>query len=250
MNKFNYLPRIFAGILRCKMSKMSVVLLVILLGACSKDSTPVGPDSLSYSPPKAGSTFRFYSYATDTTNSLPIEFSRDTTIHTFLQIGMNFAGKTNVSKISQTSRNHSDSTYLNFETNGDISIYSILGNGRTAWVTVPIGSKTTTSMVATDTITIVSGDSIRNKFSSEFSYIGTENLTINGKTLNVIKLKLTSIQSETKVGVTTTKTMDVFFYFAPTIGYYAKTDQPVQVPPWDDVKYEGNIEILLDYILK
>jgi hypothetical protein len=250
MNKFRYFPHIFSGTMVSQMRTIGVIVLVILLGACAKDSTPVGPDTVTYSPPKAGSTFRYDTYSTDTTASLPIEGSHDTTLHTVLQSGMSFAGKTNVTMISTVNKYYTDTTYISYESNGDISVLNPFNLEQNEWVIMPVGSKTSTSIVLFDTTNIVSGVSNRNKISAEISNAGTENLTVNGKTISIIKLKSATIFATTKAGVTSSVPGEKFTYFAPSLGYIVKTNQPVQVSPFGGKKQEGSVEMLLDYTLK
>lgn len=101
-----------------------------------------------------------------------------------------------------------------------------------------------------DTTITVSGVSIRNKLTTEVSYVGTENLAVNGKTLSVIKLKQALIFATTTAGVTSSKTLEAFIWFAPSLGYIVKSDQPVQDSPFGGGKQEGSVKMLLDYTLK
>lgn len=248
MNTLNHRPSSCRASLISTIRTVSIVVIVILLGACSKDNPTTPSESITYTPPRIGSSFHYSIYDTDTTTSLPITKSYDTTVHIFSNTEISYQGKNNVSKIYETSPFFTNVTYLNYESNGDVSVYVDRGNGEYIWLTLPMGSKTTKTLVFMDTTKIVSGVTTRSKYTSEASYVGTENLTIKGKSVSVLKMKLSNSFAETVNGVTTTKTMAVFFYFAPSLGYYVKTEQPVQVAPWSDVKQEGHEEILIYYI--
>ncbi len=227
-----------------------LLILVASVSSCSKSSDPVGPGSASYSAPKTGSTFSYDQYATDTTNAMPIASSRDTSVHTFLRTGITYAGKTNVSQILEKTRFSTDTTYINYETNGDISSYGSDGNGGMIWGTIPIGSKTTFSFTQADTTEVILGVTTRIKISVEVKYVSEETLSIKGQSINVTKLKQSFIVATTVGGVMKSKSADVFVYFAPSLGYIVKSDQPVQDGIFSSGKSKGHVMMLFDYTLK
>lgn len=227
-----------------------LLILAAFISSCSKSTDSVGPGSSSYSAPKAGSSFTIDRYATDTTNAMPIASTRDTSVETFLQSGISYAGKTNVSQIVAVSSSSTDTSYINYETNGDISSYGSDGHGSMIWGTIPIGSKSTFSYTQTDTTKVILGVSTRLKVSVEASYVDMETMIVKGQSISVIKLKQSFIIATTAGGVTKSKSADVYVYFAPSLGYFVKNDKPVQDGIFSTGKSEGQVETVFDYNLK
>ncbi|MBL8000156.1 MAG: hypothetical protein JNL32_16155 [Candidatus Kapabacteria bacterium] len=122
---------------------------VAVLTSCGSED-PSAP--ITFVQPKVGSTYTYDQYATDTLNALPIASSRDTTVATFIQVGKSMFGKTNVSMIITESRNGADTSYMNYESNGDVSLSFDIGTGQTEWISVPVSSRVPQTFSHTDTV--------------------------------------------------------------------------------------------------
>jgi len=224
-----------------------VLVFVMLLASCSKDSTPTGTNTVTYVQPKAGSVFVFDSYNTDTTTNLPVG-TRDTVRHTFLQTAMSYVGKMNVSKISKVSTFFMDTTYLNYESNNDVSTF-VPDTASGKWITFPYSSKTTLSFTAFEGTFDVFGVMTVVKSVATFTYNSDATMTVKGTSLSVLKFKQDLVTTSTALGVSTTTTQNGFVYIAPSLGYVVKTETLPSVSSTGD-KLQGQVETLIDYTLK
>ncbi|PKL84424.1 MAG: hypothetical protein CVV22_13060, partial [Ignavibacteriae bacterium HGW-Ignavibacteriae-1] len=89
------------------MKKVLILILIaitILFVSCNKESNPVKPITDTYVQAKVGSSFTFDEYTIDPESGLPISENRDNTMQTILTTGMNFMGKTNVTKVVSNNR--------------------------------------------------------------------------------------------------------------------------------------------------
>ena len=224
--------------------------LAAFLVSC-KSSNPVSPGS-SFTQPKAGSSFTFDEYSTDTTTGLPIPGTRDTSVQTFVQTGMSYKGKINVSEVVSVTSSSRDTFYLNFESNGDISEYEPGLSANFNWFTIPIGSKTTSLLISEDTTISFGGITEHTKSTVTISYVDDETMTVKGQSLSVTKLQLLAVSTQTVTppGTTTTTTDISFAYFAPSLGYLTKSETPVSTDPTSGTKSQGRLSILFDYTEK
>ncbi len=225
------------------------IVLATFLSSCSKTDNPVTPGSSSFVQPKAGSSFTYDEYATDTTTAQPVPGSRDTSVQTIVQTGMTYNGKTNVTKIISVTSGNNDTSYINFESNGDLSVYI---NGLSIpqkWFTFPTGSKSTNSVTLSDTTQDVFGVSIETKVVLTASFVDNETMTVKGQFLSVTKIKQAFTITITTAGVPNIQSQNSFLYFAPSIGYVTKSETPVSTD-LSGAKAQGHLSILFDYTLK
>jgi len=221
-------------------------LLIIILSSCSKDN-PAAP--VTFVQPKVGSTYYHDDYDTDTTSGMPIDSTRDTTVTTFTQVGTTFMGKTNVTVLSIEDKNGTSTNYLNYEANGDVSMYGG-PEGSLKWLLLPVSSKSTQSLTLADTTIDLYGVSMRTVVSMTTSYSGTESMSVKGQALSVVKLSQTITYKLTVDTITTSNTFNNYIYYAPSIGFIAKTEVPIQLSPFDRTKQNGQVATLIDFILK
>lgn len=220
--------------------------LIIILSSCSKDN-PAAP--VTYVQPKVGSTYYHEDYETDTTSGMPIASSRDTTVTIFTQVGTSFMGKTNVTVLSIEDKNGTSTNYLNYEANGDVSMYGG-PEGSLKWLLLPVSSKSTQSLTLADTTIDLYGVSMRTVISMTTSYSGTESMSVKGQALSVVKLNQAITSKVTVDTITTSNTFNSYIYYAPSIGFIAKTEVPIQLSPFDRSKQNGQVATLIDFILK
>ena len=226
------------------------VILGVVLSSCSKSSNPTGPGTTTYVQPKAGSFFTYDEYQTDTTTGQPVPGTRDTSVQTFVQSGISYMGKTNVSEIVSASRMSHDTTYLNYESNGDLSVWGSSGLSSTmSWLLLPTGSKTSNSITSDTTVTIL-GITTETKTVFTLAYVDDETMTIKGQSISVTKLKEMITLTVTTAGVPATQTQSSFAYFAPSLGYLTKTETPVQVGIFSTGRQQGQLSTLFDFTEK
>ena len=227
----------------------SVLALLIVLASCSDKA--VDPGTITVIQAKAGSTFTFDEYNTDTATGMPIAESRDTSVHTITRTGITFLGKSNVSEVSMLSSTDTSTVYFNYEANGDISFgYPGFSPASAIWVTYPISSKTSSTVTLIDTSYTFFGVTISAKTTLTSSYVGTESMTINGQSVSVIKIKMTSLTKTTTAGIPREDTSVTYIYIAPSLGYLAKVDQAPMTIPVLGTKSEGSYSALIRYTLK
>ncbi len=220
-------------------------IVAISLSSCKSD--PAGPASVVYVQPKLGSVFTFDEYRADSITGLPVPGHRDTSVQTVLQTGIPWMGKTNVMKVVTIAGKTNDTSYINFETNNDISTLYDANKGQ--WITFPISSKITNSIVLSDTIETGHGVSRETKITLAASYVDNETMVVKGQSINVIKIQKLATQTITTSGVSTIDSLLTFGYFAPSLGYTSKIDQPISTDRFG-TKAEGLLSTLIDFNLK
>ncbi len=232
------------------LKKISVLLmLAVMVAACSQSTSPSGTTA-TYIQTKSGSTFTFDEYATDTTTGLPVPGTRDTAVQTVLQTGMTYMGKTNVTKIHEISPSVDDTIYINYETNHDVSVFEATAlDTEPVWNALPTGSKSSNS-ITSDTTVSVFGVPVETKISQTIAYLDNETMTVNGNSIGVSKLSETVSFTTISAGTSSTQSSLGYFYYAPSLGFIARTEQPVQAALFGNGKAEGPVSTLINYSLK
>ena len=238
---------------------MKRVLILVLLAittlfvSCNKESNPVKPNADTYVQAKVGSSFTYDEYSIDPGSGLPISESRDSTMQTILTTGMNFMGKTNVTKVVSNNRSGSDTIYINIEKNNDLSIFQVidaeLGDPKTVWFSLPTGTKSVISTVLLDTIVKFFDEETQVKLSIKTSYINEEQLLINGQSLKVYKISHLTTQLFKTGAESMTFSSESFIYFAPSLGFIVKAETPVSQNEFGEY-LEGFMSTLIDYTIK
>jgi hypothetical protein len=233
--------------------------LAAFLSSCNNKDNPAGPNSSTQVQPKAGSSFPFDEYDIDTITGKPVASTRDTSVQTFVQIGMSYLGKTNVSKVVSVTGFSRDTQYLNFESNGDVSaLFQVTqtGGGQVSgtpqgWFTIPTGTKTSNSGVLTDTTFAPFPGYLENsKTTLTSSFIDDETTTVKGQSISTTKIQhsLTDVETITPPGTSNTYSTISFSYFATSLGYLTKTDNPATTT--NGTKAAEHVSILIDYTEK
>ena len=235
---------------------------------CSYNPTPDYTPGKTV-PAKSGTTYTFKNTPIDTTGK-PMPDSSYMTVDSVAETGLQLYGKNNVTHIVSTNLKFGLSTdnYINFESNGDVSIYTSSGIGAILavfginippWVTYPVQSHTTVSLkLFEDTVTIPNIPLPLDVVGSDTnSFVNTGTATASGKTMGVFNLKsVTPISGSTspfpgiKVPIFTTSQVRTIS-FAPSIGYY--TDQlsnPMTNLPFGVPAIQGSDAVLVSYTLK
>jgi hypothetical protein len=186
----------------------------VALAGCKSSTSPSSPSS-NITMPNAGSYFVTASVETNSTGAI---VSSDTTTDSFIQTGLNYDGKTNVDMIYETQAGVvTDTAYLHYESNGDLSVYSTGGASLfSGWITYPFASQGTNNINGD---TVIMGENTQINLSLSGGGNGTS--TIMGQSVAVEKVNLSGTitipQVDTvQIGNSTTS-------FAPSLGYVVET---------------------------
>ncbi len=219
--------------------------IVIVLSSCSKD-TPTSSTRSEFIHAKAGSTFTFDEYSTDSTNAIN-DGSRDTMISTILRTDGAIGGKSGVLLVEENRSGVRDTVYYAYETNENLSFsYPSFPT----WETIPTG--TGLRIVRSTEYSLFSGpDTTAIHDSTITSLIGTENVTIKGQSVSVKKLELSYRHRETYDGVNGIESQrEIFLYYAPSLGLIIKKTSQSFNDPYGRGWVDGSYQMLIDYNLK
>lgn len=230
---------------------ISFLLLAVVLISCGDDSDPVNTQTDTFIQPKEGSFFKFDDYDIDTLKSERIPGSTDTTTDTFAKTGMTYMGKTNVSMIITTDKNSTDTFYINYEPNNDITSLQKSGLNTDKWVTYPITSKAPFSLVLSDTTYphYQTGEPVHSTTTMKITFEGRETISYKGQSVAVVKMK--TLFTITSITPSESEVYEVpgFSYFAPSFGYVVKRETPVRTYQ-NGEKEIGSVGVLIDNLLK
>lgn len=231
------------------MIKVAALLtLVVILASCSDN--PSNPANTTLIVPKTGSIFVMEEFKTDTTTGAPIDSTRDTVRYEVTQSGITLQGKSNVAVFSQDGDSAGYGPRFSYESNGDVGMFmqnSPTGSG--IWVIFPIQSRTSATITIMDTTYTLGPLTVHSTNKVKTEYIGTGTVTVKGQVINVVQVRMTTTSS-VSAGLTSNETVSSGdFYFAPSLGFYAKgTSSPPQVPGMK--KLNGGMSTLVEYELK
>lgn len=193
----------------------------ILVAGCSGDNPVDNPGNSTHSVPKPGSSYTFKGYSVDS-NNVKIQGTDQTIIWTVTDNNLSHNGKTGLVKIV----NGTKVGYMSYAANGDlIGTTGDAGGGMigSMWVTYPFGSKTTFTYPALDSVIVQGGEQSRVRFSGTVTYLGEEDVTVNGQTVRAQKVLDKYTQSTEKDGVpTVTVEAENTLWYSPTVGYFVK----------------------------
>ncbi len=225
------------------------LLCLSFFSSCSKDNPTTPNTAQQFVKVKPGSTFTFDEYSTDSTNTM-IPGSQITSVSTILRTDGAIAGKTGVVVVENARAGALDTTYFTYETNNNVSVLGTSpSTGVPLWFTLPVGTGVKSIASSADSatelgLTTVARDTIT------VSLLGTESMTVKGASLSVKKVQLSFHVVMTVNGlIFIDVTGDNLIYYAPTLGFIAKTSFPARQDPgggWT----EGNVQTLVDYDLK
>jgi hypothetical protein len=222
-------------------------ILAAFVSSCSKSTSTSTPPS-DIVKANTGSTFTYDEYSTDSTNAI-IVGSRDTMICTILQTSGYMGGKSGVLFVEEKRVSNRDTAYYSYESNNNLSVYVNPSDpSLPIWETVPTGTgvtiirPTTYSFIGIDT-TVVNDSTIT-------SLVGTENMIIKGQSVSVKKMQLSFRHATWNSGGGALESkIDNFLYYAPSLGFIAKTSSVARPDPFGGW-IEGSSQTLIDYTLK
>ena len=219
--------------------------IVIVLSSCSKD-IPTSTTPSEFIHAKAGSTFTFDEYSTDSTNAIN-DGSRDTMISTILRTDGAIGGKSGVLLVEENRAGVRETVYYAYETNENLS-YSY--PSYPTWETIPTG--TGLRIVRSTDYSLLSGpDTTAIHDSTITTLASTENIIIKGQSVSVKKMELSYRHRKTYNGVNGIESQrEIFLYYAPTLGLIVKKTSQSFNDPYGRGWVDGSYQMLIDYNLK
>jgi len=250
---------------RVSLFSAAICVCVFVIGCGYNPGGPLGPGKTL--PAGAGSTYIYNNTPIDTTGKL-ITDSSYMSVDSVVAAGMTYNGKTNVTHFA--SRNLKTgvitSSYINFETNGDISEYvggsilAFLGIKYPDWVTYPIQTHTASGFQVADTtinlpVQGLGSIPIHMIVVDSITYINWNSFILNNISIPVFNLKHQTNYSGTVTLLILPAPFNVnaitTISFAPSIGYYTDmTTQPFHFPFNVLSAIQGSEKTLIAYNLK
>ncbi|MBK9183781.1 MAG: hypothetical protein IPM83_11825 [Ignavibacteria bacterium] len=224
-----------------------MIALALVVVSCSSND-PVSPQPTTINR-RQEARFHLNVFSTDPTTGEPISSTKLRYTATITQTGLTFLGKTNVSKMRTEGIGEVTDAYIYYDPNGDFSVAALYNNVPTGWVTWPVASHTKTENVIADTTYSVGGISISNKATATI-YVGTGNHGDRRQGCYRGQDGADPRERRYLIRVSQTISLSQDGYFAPTIGFFAKTFNDGQLNPVSGEKMEGVLSVLVAYDLK
>ncbi len=229
--------------MRYTLTSALILAAIVAVSGCKSNSTsPNSPPPVVY--PNPGSYYIVQNTITDILNKV---LSVDTMKETVLATNVSIYGQTGVTVMLDSGKGgwRKDTAYYIYEANGDLLSYQSLPGLPFArrWVTFPCGSQTWFLWFRLDTI---EKDAVNHDDTASHFFVGADGngvviFTINGQTVGTEDAYLSdTITDTTTGGRTATDTIfstighsyaSALYDFAPTLGYFAETDGPVNYAP-------------------
>src|SRR5947209_5470499 len=141
--------------MKTKISLFNILIFLfcsLTMHGCKPGTSSIPPDLGQTTRPKSGSTFTFRNVPLDKNGTAEPD-SAYTTMDSVMESGINFSGKNNVVLFASRIHNGSWSeSYLNYEANGDFSIYFPNASSLPPWVTLPVHSRNAQVIILIDTL--------------------------------------------------------------------------------------------------
>lgn len=198
---------------------------------------------------KAGSTFTFDEYLTDSTNAI-ISGSRDTMTSTIIETNGYMGGKSVVFFVEEKHRGSIDTAYYAYETNGNLSVYVNPSDPSfLIWEIVPTGTEAT--IIRPSSYSFIGIDTSDTHDSTITSLVSAENITIKGQAVSAKKmlLRFRHVMALNRVKQLDL-TIDNTLSYAPSLGYIVKNVSPSRRNPFGSGWINGKFQTLIDYNLK
>jgi hypothetical protein len=142
-------------------------------------------------------------------------------------VNVSFGGKNKVMVVTQAGYAPGAwSQHFNFELTGDISEHMEIGGPfSSSWLTYPVSTQGPRSVILADTSVIYSGELIHVTIKVDMTNEGVSSVKVGDTTLAVVKVKLVGTTSLTSPSANESQLTTAYYYYAPSIGYFAKQRQ-------------------------
>jgi hypothetical protein len=221
-----------------------ILLAGVLIAGCKSSSTSPNGSGGSTVIPNAGSYFIIANLQFDSTGAI---ISSDTTVETFFATGLTIYGKTNVAELIDSSNGQvTDTAYINYESDGDVSAFGNNIAGSSDWWLYPFASQQSQT---------INGDTsysgVAEKYTFTFSGGGSGNASILGKDFSTEKVNLNGKIIASFLGVTDTVSGSFgTISFAPSLGEVVDETTPAMRDPITHAQGTSSHDFVIRYVLK
>ncbi len=238
--------------------KFASILCILFITGCSYNPGPNSTGPGKTVPAKSGSTYTFKNVRTDTTGKKidsTTYYSRDSVVFS----GRDTLGKTNVSDIASVDTATGfvfSHTYYNFESNGDISLYSGSGGGFGGvtlpdWRTYPMQTHLTIGAKIGDTTLTIPGIPVPIPIKAYDSVFYVNSSTYPVGSIPVYNFKEVITVNATIFFAPVTFVLTRHLSFAPSLGYIISDITDPSISPTPLIPSNGGSEMtLVSYKLK
>jgi hypothetical protein len=197
--------------------------LVSLISSCKYEPSDGGGNTTTKVTPKTGSSYNYNRHEIDSTSSG--KTTGDTAVSAVvISSDTTFAGKSHVVVLIDDY----DTVRYTYESNGDVSFYragfgssGFVFNNPTPWLTLPFGSKATgVTLFSTPQTIDYGGNQETVTVTGTADYIGTDQISVNGKTISSNQARLTITITGTSPAAVNIISTQTFSFDPSTIGYY------------------------------
>ncbi len=230
---------------------MAIALTVIV--GCHSTTTSPNDGGSTIVRHGAGSYFIMERVTRDSTGAI---VSTSTTKEMFVATGLTIYGKSDVIALLDSSMSgwSVDTSYIRYESNGDVSSYvrpgSLPINGGTSpWITIPFGSQQSVTWLRYDTVSQFSAAHER----ATFAGAGSGSVTIKGQTFSTENVVSSITLTDTTFGPTNNvfnSSSSSTIFFAPALGDIAAEDQPATRDPMSGQMGTSSHGQVVDYHLQ
>jgi hypothetical protein len=217
---------------------------IIAFAGCKSDSTSTNASGGGTVIPNPGSYFIIANLQFDSTGTV---VESDTTVETFFKTGLTFNGKTDVAELIDSSDGFvTDTEYINYESDGDISAFGNNFAVTSDWWLYPFASQQS-QMINGDT----SSNGVAETYTFTFSGGGTGNASIMGKNFSTEKVNLNGKIIASFGGVTDTVSGNFgTISFAPSLGEVVDETTPAMRDPISQALGTSSHGFVVSYMLK
>lgn len=205
---------------------VSILSFALLISGCAAETEPDfdgGP--VTNTKPPVGSTYTFHQVVAENNGTLK---SQDTVVYAVGISPVDIKGKSNI-YVFANSVDPKDTRSIAYETNGNVSVLVPLVTQSVQdvqWMTIPLtGSGGSKNLLLSEIETTNSGITTNAKLLASASLVGTENISVNGKTYSAKKVKVTNTVTVTTAGIPVSTNDDDFFWWIPDLGFYGKSEE-------------------------
>lgn len=218
--------------------------LSLCIVACEGDAITANVASTQ---PTVGKSFTIANYNTDTTRGERVAGSEDTATYTVQETGLTLLMKSNATYF-KPDKSSWYRFYVNYETNGDVSVLSHFSGPGMSWSTLPIASKNAVDQVLVDSTMWHSPyDYYHVRVTSTATYEGTESIRIGGTDVTCVRIKqIVANKIDTK-DKSFSRTFKSIYRYAPSLGFFTSIECPSQLNVMDASPALNTVSSLISF---
>lgn len=222
---------------------VSSFVIAMAITGCSEDGA--GPQGTL--PPKTGSYWTFDRWSLDSNRQ---EQDKSLMTATVGETEASFGIESGLLRIDEVLDPNSFAIYLRYEPNGDLRVFHPFYYPR--FITLPVGSKSdSVPLPLIDTSFTEQGTYYAQRMEGAAKYVGSEELEVAGRKLATEHVVLNVSSTGTVGSFTANLTGVMDFWYAPSIGYFAKIETWFDEDPLFGVSFDrGERRVLTTWSLK